>query len=103
MQDMIAKIVEMDEKAREVTENAQKEKANTEKEITEAKQRIFQDYISRAQIRIKKNEETERGIAANKWKEIEKNHSGVLKRLNEAEKEKTEVWVAEIVKNVLVK
>lgn len=40
MQDMIAKIVEMDEKARELTAQAQREKATSEQDIVKAKEKF---------------------------------------------------------------
>ncbi|MDP4120233.1 MAG: hypothetical protein Q8876_04150 [Bacillota bacterium] len=103
MQDMIAKIVEMDEKARELTENAQQDKINIQKEIEVAKKKIYDDYIARAQERIKKNIETEKHIAAEKWNEIEKKNAEILQSLDESYKKNADIWADEIVKRVLAK
>ena len=55
MQDMISKIVEMDEKARELNDEALKSKIDYEQEIAVAKQTIIKDYLERARKRVQIN------------------------------------------------
>ena len=43
MQDMIKEIVDMDRKAREITDAAQLEKVNSEKEVAERRERIREE------------------------------------------------------------
>lgn len=101
MQDMIAKIVEMDEKAREMTAQAQREKAMSEQDIAQAKEKIYNDFIERARRRIKINEETERKAAEENWKKTEAQHQQTLARLEKVRTENSEKWADEIVKRVL--
>lgn len=101
MQDMIAKIVEMDEKARELTAQAQREKAMSEQDITKAKEKIYNDFIERARRRIKLNEETERKSAEENWKQVEAKHQETLLQLEQARVENSGKWADEIVRRVL--
>ena len=55
MQDMIKKIVDMDEKAQEITEEAKRSKALSAQEIAETKERIRENYLARARKRIELN------------------------------------------------
>lgn len=63
MQDMISKIVEMDEKARELNDEALKSKIDYEQEIAVAKQTIIKDYLERARKRVQINAQSERDAA----------------------------------------
>ena len=63
MQDMIKEIVDMDRKAREITDAAQLEKVNSEKEVAERRERIREEYLARARKRIALNEPQERAAA----------------------------------------
>lgn len=101
MQDMIAKIVEMDEKAREMTAEAQREKAMSEQDIAQAKEKIYNDFIERARRRIKINEETERKAAEENWKKVEAQHKQTLARLEKERTENSDKWADEIVRRVL--
>ena len=56
MQDMIKEIVDMDRKAREITDAAQLEKVNSEKEVAERRERIREESLARARKRIALNE-----------------------------------------------
>ena len=101
MQDMIAKIVEMDEKARELTAEAQREKAMSEQDIAKAKEKIYNDFIERARRRIQLNEETECKTAEENWKQAEARHQETLRQLEQARVENSDKWADEIVKRVL--
>lgn len=101
MQDMIAKIVEMDEKARELTAQAQREKAMSEQDIAKAKEKIYNDFIERARRRIKLNEETERKTAEENWKQVESKHQEALGQLEQARVKNSDKWADEIVRRVL--
>lgn len=49
------KIVDMDEKAQEITEEAKRSKALSAQEIAETKERIRENYLARARKRIELN------------------------------------------------
>ena len=51
MQNMVKEIVDMDRRAREITEAAQQEKINSEKEVAAKREEIREDYLKRARER----------------------------------------------------
>lgn len=88
MRDMIARIIEMDKAARELTQKVQKDKVNSEEEIKLLKEEIRNDYLQRARKRIEKNEQIERQGAEKRLELISENKDNILKRLDEAYSEK---------------
>ena len=78
MEDMLSMIVEMDEKVRIETKQAEQRKADSFKKITKQREDIYNDYINRARERIKKNEKTERAAAEKKWQQIPHQKIGEL-------------------------
>ena len=70
MQDLIKKIVDMDEKARQITDAAQMEKINSEKEVAEKREKIREEYLARARKRIAVNEPQERAAAEESWQKV---------------------------------
>lgn len=101
MQDMLAKIVEMDEKARILTAQAEKSKAESEKDIAKIREDIYNDYIERARKRIEKNEAAQRQAAEASWKKIEKHQQETTDNLEKLYAVKGESWINEIVKRVI--
>ncbi len=101
MQDMLKKIIEMDEQARLVKEQAQSEKAATEKEIIQTKQKIYNDYIERAKDRVRKNLEVDKANAEKEWEITKAKHHSALVELDAMYKENCDKWVDEIVSNVI--
>ncbi|HIQ80526.1 MAG TPA: hypothetical protein IAD32_04485 [Candidatus Scatavimonas merdigallinarum] len=101
MQDMIAKIVEMDEKARELTAQAQREKATSEQDIVKAKEKIYNDFIERARQRIKINEKTERKIAQDRLENTALAQEECLQAMEALYQQNGDRWIEEIVKQVL--
>ena len=92
MEEMIAKIVEMDKKAREMNEKAQKTKRNYENEVQLTKEKIKTDYLERANKR-KRADEKLAGIT-------EKNQA-VIEKLEKSYAENGDKWVNEIVERVI--
>ncbi len=101
MQDMLKKIIEMDEQARLVKEKAQLEKAATEKEIIETKKKIYDDYIERAKERVNKNLEVDRANAEKEWELTKAKHHSAMVQLEAMYEENCDKWVDDIVSNVL--
>lgn len=101
MDDMLSKIVDMDEKFRLETKQAEQRKADSFKKITEKKDTIYNDYINRARTRIKKNEVAEREAAVKKWNIIEANQKSFLSAMDELYATNGEYWIDTIVKNVI--
>ena len=103
MEDMLSMIVEMDEKVRIETKQAEQRKADSFKKITKQREDIYNDYINRARERIKKNEKTERAAAEKKWQQINAQQQESLKMLNDQYQKNGQRWVDLIVANVIDK
>ena len=101
MQDLIKQIVDMDRKAREITDAAQLEKISSEKEILERREQIRNDYLARARNRIVLNEPTERAAAEAGWEEKKKKIAGISQQLDQLYKDKGDEWVNTIVARVI--
>ncbi len=101
MEDMLSMIVNMDEKVRVETKQAEQRKADSFKKITKKRDDIYNDYINRARERIKKNEAIERAVADKKWQKIQADQQKSLKMLNEEYKKNGQQWVNAIVDNVI--
>ncbi len=101
MEDMIKRIVDMDKKAREITEAAEREKAESEKEIREKASQLREDYLARARRRIQINRETERQIAQQEWEKTKAHYEGQLDRMNALYAERGDEWIRGIVDAVI--
>ncbi len=101
MQDMLSKIVNMDEKVRIETKQAEQRKADSYKKIAKKKDDIYNDYISRARERIKKNEIVERAAAEKKWQELEVAQKKCLDTLEKSYAKSGQLWINTIVDNVI--
>ena len=101
MDDMLSKIVNMDEKVRMENKQAEQTKADSFKVIAQKKDAIYNDYISRARERIKKNEIAEREAAEKKWQVLEAKQKVFLDGLDKLYADNGEKWVETIVQNVI--
>lgn len=100
MQDLIKQIVDMDRKAREITDAAQMEKVSSEKEIVEKREEIRSDYLERARKRIALNEPNERAAAEVVWEEKKTKNAGISQKLDDLYNKKGDEWVSAIVARV---
>lgn len=101
MKDIIARIIEMDKTARDLTQRAQKDKINLENEIKIKKDEIRNEYLERARKRLAVNENTERKLAEEQKLKIISNCESISHSLDELYAQNGDVWVDSIVKNVL--
>lgn len=101
MQDMIAQIVEMDQKAREITDEAQREKVRSEQEIVQTREKIREEYLIRARKRIRLNEVTERKAAEEELAAIQQRNAETAQKLEDLYAQKGDEWVAMLVKRVI--
>lgn len=101
MDDMLSKIVNMDEKVRMENKQAEQSKADSFKVIAQKKDAIYNDYISRARERIKKNEIAEREAAEKKWQALEAKQKVFLHGLDKLYADNGEKWIETIVQNVI--
>ena len=101
MQDMIKKIVDMDEKAQEITEEAKRSKALSAQEIAETKERIRENYLARARKRIELNRIQEKNQARQILADAEKKYEVQLIKMQELYRQKGGNWVDAIVGRVI--
>ncbi len=101
MQDMVKQIVEMDRKAREITDAAQLEKVNSEKEVAKKREEIREEYLERARKRIALNEPAERAAAEEKWEKVKEHYEKVSQELDSRYTAKGGEWVRTIVTRVI--
>lgn len=101
MQDMLKQIVEMDEKARQITDAAQLEKINTEKEISQKREAIREEYLARARARIEKNRPLEQEAAEKTWQVSERKYQALSEQLDQTYLASGDNWVQQIVQKVI--
>ena len=101
MQDMIKKIVDMDEKAQEITEEAKRSKALSAQEIAETKERIRENYLARARKRIEVNRIQEKNQARQILADAEKKYEVQLIKMQELYRQQGGNWVDAIVGRVI--
>ncbi len=101
MEDMISKIVNMDKKARDITDEAQKSKIDYEHQIILTKEKIKNDYLERAKKRIEINQQTARKKADEQLELLEEKNQAIIQRLDQTCSDNLNQWVDTIVGNVL--
>ena len=101
MQDMIKKIVDMDEKAQEITEEAKRSKALSAQEIAETKERIRENYLARARKRIELNRIQEKNQARQILADAEKKYEVQLIKMQVLYRQQGGNWVDAIVGRVI--
>lgn len=100
MQDLMKQIIEMDRKARKITEAAQQEKVNSEKDIQKNREEMRRKYLEEARKRIAINEPLERAAMEQTWEELKSRNAVLSENLDRLFSEKGDGWVSEIVKRV---
>lgn len=98
---MIAKIVEMDKKARDMTEAAQKSKRDYENQVIEKRESIKNEYLERAKKRIAINQEAAQKKADASLRQTEAHNAAVIEQLDSSYRNNCDRWVDEIVARVL--
>lgn len=101
MEEMIKRIVEMDKKAREITERARQEKIESEKEVEEKAAKLREEMLSRARRRIQINRELEKVIFEQEWSKKKARYDKQIKRIDQLAAKHGEEWVNTIFNRVL--
>lgn len=101
MQELLAKIVEMDAKARRIKEQAERDKLSSEAEIEELRQKIYDDYITRAKDRVEKNISVDRHLAEEAYAEKLADKERLSKALREVYDQNRDAWIDGIVDRVI--
>ncbi|MBE6765886.1 MAG: hypothetical protein IJP10_03560 [Clostridia bacterium] len=100
MQNMIKRIVDMDKRARELTEQAKLRRAGSVEAAEKKKEEVRQNYINLARKRIEVIERSEMRDAQEDWEKIEARHAEIADRLDRTYAEKKDEWVDELVRRV---
>ena len=101
MENLLSKIIEMDEKARKIRKQAEREKELSEEEIELLRQQIYDDYIKRARARIEKNIAVDRQQAEEEYAAAKKRTDELITAMSQHYEENDDNWVDMIVSNVL--
>lgn len=101
MDDMIKLILDMDSKARKITEEAEKTKIATAQNLNQRKQELKKHYLERARLRVQKNAAAEREAMEENWKQAQSNYAAKLDDLEKKYQENGDAWVNEIVQHVV--
>ncbi len=101
MPDIIKQIIDVDRKAQETTEAAQREKLTCEQEIEEKVKALREEYLQKARRRIQINSEMDRTIMEQKWEKCKAHYDGQAAELEQAYADHHEEWVEQIVQRVL--
>lgn len=100
MQDMIKRIVDMDKRARELTEQAKLRRAGSVEAAERKKEEVRQNYIALARKRIDVIERSEMRDAQDDWKKIEARHAQIAEQLDKTYAENKDRWIDELVERV---
>lgn len=96
MQEMIERIVEMDKKARALTEQANELKLGAQKHIEQKTREIREDYLNRARKRLTIIKEEEEIELNEKIEQFQEKNARLSKALETEYNEKGESWADEI-------
>jgi len=101
MQDMISRLVEIDQKAREITDRANALKEKSKRKIEQKKLELRDDYLARARARIEKTKETLEADAARRWEQLKAEHDATRLRFEAQCRDHLDVWVETIVSRAI--
>ena len=103
MQDLLKKIIKMDEEARKIEQQAKSEKIKSEEEIEALREQIYNDYIVRARDRVEKNIAIDRQNAEKQLEEYQKKTDDAKSEMERQYQQKHDAWVNEIVDRALAR
>lgn len=101
MNEIIKKIIEIDEKAVSVVSDAQNKKEHIEEIIEEKLNKINDEYKKRAQNKCEQIKNLEDSEATDKINKILENKEALAKKFDDIYDEKCDAWVNEIVDRIL--
>ena len=101
MQELLAKIIEMDEQARKIGQKAKAEKLQSEQEVEALREQIYNDYIKRAKERIEKNTAVDKALAEERISQYAEETEEKKQAMHRLYDENKDAWVDEIVARAL--
>ncbi|MCL2884489.1 MAG: hypothetical protein FWF49_03270 [Oscillospiraceae bacterium] len=101
MEDMINRIIDMDQKAQDIRAGAEQEKRDAEVAIAQKAAALRDEYLERARRRITANAETERQNAEAHWAQREAYYKQLEQELEAQYAAGKEAWVDELTRRTL--
>lgn len=101
MENMIKKIVDADNEAKTLEQNALKEKEELEMQIEDEAKQIYDKYMSEAEETVRRNNVNEENKARQQLIEIQKKQNSVKIKLQADFDRNSDKWVDEIVSRAL--
>ncbi len=101
MKDMLKTIIEMDEKARKLNDKTQQEKNLAIAEIEETKQKIHDDYIQNAKIKVEREKQKDIKNAEENWKLVQSKHQKLSQDMDKKFNSCKDEWINTIVNNII--
>ncbi|MDD2362846.1 MAG: hypothetical protein PHH84_07845 [Oscillospiraceae bacterium] len=101
MENMIRRIVDMDKKAREITQAAQREKIESEKNIGKKAERLRHEALSNARRSIRDNMKLENKVLEQEWDKKKAVYDAQLEKMERLYNENGDKWVENIVQSAL--
>ena len=101
MQELLARIIEMDANARRMKEEAERDKLSSEAEIEELRQKIYDDYITRAKERVEKNISIDRHNAEEAYAAYAAEVERLREEMQATYHKNKDAWVTEICDHVI--
>lgn len=101
MDDIINKILEMDEAARKLEDEAQAEKIASREEVMNKRREVYEEYLSSAKDHIESFKIAAKKTSDEKWSATEKHYKDVSALLDKTFEKNKDKWIDEIVKGVI--
>lgn len=101
MEDIIKKIISMEEKAEKIVQEAKNEETNLNKELEMDIKAMEKEIVNSQNRKIRQLKDWELGEAKEKAKAIEDETKEKMKDIERYAKENMDSWIAEVVKAVI--
>ncbi len=101
MDEVISKILQMDETARKMDEEAQAEKIASHEEVKKKRQEVYEQYLENAKAHVEEYKTKAKKDYESTWKETVKHYDDISKDLERKFANNKDRWVEEIVNGVL--
>lgn len=101
MDAIINKILQMDETARRMEDEAQAEKIASREEVKKKRREVYDEYLSSAREHVESFKLAAKKTSDEKWMQTEKHYSEISRSIDKKFKDNKDIWVNEIVDGVL--
>ena len=101
MDEMIKKIIQMDQEARKLTQAAVEQKITAERNIDAQREKIREEYINIASDKLKEYEEKHRKRVEEHFNAKCKDYDAAMNKLIKSDEQNHKKWVSEIISRSL--